>query len=333
MSWRNRSILFFTSFLLISGYLLISKLYFRPGFPLDDAWIHQTFARNLALYGEWSFLPEQTSAGSTSPLWTGLQAVGYIFGLSPIVWSAFTGGLALFFTGLVCEQMWRMIATASKKYSLPLAGLLVISEWHLIWASVSGMETMLFILFICLTLRTLIQPERKWIQAGLLTGLAVWVRPDGITLLGPVLFILLMSRLSWQNTLLNLLLICLGLGLILVPYFMFNHWLDGFILPNTYFAKQAEYAASLQGPILFRWVRLFSQIQIGIGLALLPGFIVHTFRAFQRKDWWSIAAVLYVMGYILVFAVRLPVTYQHARYLMPVIPVYVLLGFQDLWRL
>ena len=36
------------------------------GFPLDDAWIHQTYARNLGLHGEFAFVPGQPSAGSTS---------------------------------------------------------------------------------------------------------------------------------------------------------------------------------------------------------------------------------------------------------------------------
>jgi len=33
-------------------YLVASALYFRVGFPLDDSWIHLTYARNLALHGE-----------------------------------------------------------------------------------------------------------------------------------------------------------------------------------------------------------------------------------------------------------------------------------------
>ncbi len=41
----------------VTGYLLASAMLYRLGFPLDDAWIHQTYARNLALHGEWAFLP------------------------------------------------------------------------------------------------------------------------------------------------------------------------------------------------------------------------------------------------------------------------------------
>ena len=65
------------STLSVMGYLLISRLTYRVGFPLDDAWIHLTYARNLATHGEWAFVPGQASAGSTAPLWSALLAIGF----------------------------------------------------------------------------------------------------------------------------------------------------------------------------------------------------------------------------------------------------------------
>ncbi|NTV00188.1 MAG: PEGA domain-containing protein [Methanoregulaceae archaeon] len=46
------------------GYLLASQFSAGPGFPLDDAWIHQTYARNLVKIGQWAFIPGIPSAGS-----------------------------------------------------------------------------------------------------------------------------------------------------------------------------------------------------------------------------------------------------------------------------
>jgi hypothetical protein len=57
----------------ISFFIWIFYSYFVNGyfgFPLDDGWIHQTYARNLAEYGQWAYLPGTISGGSTSPLWT-----------------------------------------------------------------------------------------------------------------------------------------------------------------------------------------------------------------------------------------------------------------------
>ena len=50
------------------------------GFPLDDPWIHLTYARNLHIHHSFSYFPgEKATAGSTSPLYTLLLALGFAF--------------------------------------------------------------------------------------------------------------------------------------------------------------------------------------------------------------------------------------------------------------
>ncbi|MEZ6074072.1 MAG: hypothetical protein R3C10_28290, partial [Pirellulales bacterium] len=56
----------------VVGYTIIAASLDAVGFPLDDSWIHQTYARNLADFGEWSFVPGTPSAGSTAPLYSTL---------------------------------------------------------------------------------------------------------------------------------------------------------------------------------------------------------------------------------------------------------------------
>ncbi len=46
----------------------------QGGVPLDDAWIHFQFARNLATGYGLSFNPGQPTSGTTAPLWTFLLA-------------------------------------------------------------------------------------------------------------------------------------------------------------------------------------------------------------------------------------------------------------------
>jgi len=75
----------------LCSYLLASRLTYATGFPLDDAWIHQTYARNLVQAGEWAFLPGVPSAGSTSPAWTLALAAGYWLSLNPLGWAYFLG--------------------------------------------------------------------------------------------------------------------------------------------------------------------------------------------------------------------------------------------------
>jgi hypothetical protein len=54
-----------------------------------------------------------------------------------------------------------------------------------------------------------------------------------------------------------------------------------------------------------------------------------------KRRWIIQAAVLWWLGYTLIYALRLPVDYQHGRYLMPAMPVYFLTGFLgtiELWQ-
>ena len=63
-----------------------------PGFPLDDAWIHQTYARNLGLQGTMAFVPGIPSTGSTSAGWTALLAAGYFLDIPLYFWTNLWGG-------------------------------------------------------------------------------------------------------------------------------------------------------------------------------------------------------------------------------------------------
>ena len=85
-------------------YLYAAQREYGLGFPLDDAWIHQTFARNLVELKTWAYQPGPTSGGSTSPLWTVLLAVGAALKFDARMWAFIVGGLILFLTGLLCRE-------------------------------------------------------------------------------------------------------------------------------------------------------------------------------------------------------------------------------------
>src|SRR5512139_3169352 len=102
-------VLAIVSLIAVLYYLVASALIFRVGFPLDDSWIHLTYARNLAEHGEWAFRLGERSAGSTSPLWTFLLSIGYFLKLAPYAWTFFLGWLALTFFGVQTENAARML--------------------------------------------------------------------------------------------------------------------------------------------------------------------------------------------------------------------------------
>ena len=179
---RDLLILAFACLISLGTYLFASRLYFRIGFPLDDSWIHLTYARNLVTNGEWAFQPGLPSAGSTSPLWTGLLALGFLTSLAPYLWTYFLGGLILFGLGWLGEYVVRALRPDYHP-RLPWVGLFIVAEWHMIWSAASGMETLLHAFLITASLGMLITHSRRFLAMGMLAGLGIWIRPDAATLL------------------------------------------------------------------------------------------------------------------------------------------------------
>ena len=103
-----------TTILSTGIYALWSHLYYRIGYPLDDSWIYQTYARNLSQLGEWSFIPGEASGGSTGPLWVLVVSLGYWLRLDHHLWSYIIGSLLLFFIGAVGIRANRLLHPNAK---------------------------------------------------------------------------------------------------------------------------------------------------------------------------------------------------------------------------
>ena len=315
----------FLACLSLVGYVIISSKTYSIGFPLDDAWIHQTYARNLGLNGEWAFIPGEPSAGSTAPLWSGLLSIGYLLDMDPYLWTFFLGWVMLWLIAVVGFYNFQILVPMKANWAI-WVGILLVLEWHLVWAAGSGMETLLFSLLILMVLTWLSKQGVKWFILGLLVGLSVWVRPDGITLLGPAALVILFSETSIVKRIRSGLELLIGLLFFLLPYLFFNHQLAGAWWPNTFFAKQAEYAIYRQMPFIERYIEQFYLLLVGVGAVLLPGFGLFLWQAFRSRKWGSFAGAIWVIGYLGMYAWRLPVTYQHGRYIIPAMPVFFVYG-------
>jgi hypothetical protein len=100
-------------------------------------------------------------------------------------------------------------------------------------------------------------------------------------------------------------------------------------MPNTFYAKQAEYAAWQASPVLNKTGQLALQLLVGPSIILLPGAILWLVQSIKMRDWGTLSAAAWWLGYISLYVARLPL-YQHGRYIMPAIPVFLLfsmLGF------
>ncbi len=317
----------------VSIYLWSSSRLAGPGFPLDDAWIHQTYARNLANWGQWSYLKDQPSAGSTSPLWSLALALGYMLKINPLAWAYGLGGLGLVCAALAGESLFRRLSGGEKaaRGRVPWAGLFLAGEYHLVWAAASGMETIWYAALVLLVLGQVCAGQgRRWGLIGLLVGLGAWVRPDAVTLLGPVLWVIVLGSPDWKSRLRALGWMAAGFAVGFVPYLLFNLQIQGTLWPNTFYAKQAEYAEMRSAPLLVRFVEQLKLPLVGGGLFLLPGFMYLIVRVVTRRQWAGLGAAIWFLGFAAIYAERLPVTYQYGRYLMPAMPVYFVLGISGL---
>ncbi len=313
------------------------------GFPLDDSWIHQTYGRNLAQTGQWAFIPGYPSAGSTSPLYTLLLALGYLLNVSYFTWAWCLGFLALAGGGLIAARLAERLFPRVRGVGLG-AGLAIVTAWHLLWAAASGMETMIFcalsLLVIDLALRQLeAHPDahrnrRDGALFGIGGALLIATRPEGVLLVGMAgaltLFYLLMSA-SHRHALIHWAGGALIIGLIaLTPYLLLNFSLNGSILPNTFSAKQAEYAP-LNNLSFFENLReMVTPLTAGGQLMLVPGVLI-AIAAFWRRERGAAfllraLPLLWSMALLLIFTLRLPAPYQHGRYVIPTLPTFIVLG-------
>ena len=356
---RRAGLLLLLAFLSAGAYLLLTRWRGASGFPLDDAWIHQVYARNLATRGEFAFFAGQPSAGSTSPLWTALLSIGYLLHLDFRVWTYLLGIALLaanaFLVVRLADQLFvSHVMHHPSRFIFHLSSLVfplfLLFEWHLAWSAASGMEIPLFIFLSLLLLERLYarkpRPEQSrrgaW-ALGLLAGLLTLTRPEGIVLsalvgVGLAGYEWDADERRWTRTKNEiyprfsaffrvLIFYALGLGITFAPYLLFNLTTSGAIFPNTFYAKSAEYAEVFaRTPFVVRWLELLFTPFIGAQILLIPGLVYGALALARERQWSALIPFVWILALPALYALRLPAAYQHGRYEMPIIPFMVLYG-------
>lgn len=149
----------------------------EQGFPLDDAWIHAVYGRELARSGMLAYNPGVAATGSTAPLWSAVFAavhlltgrVGAMVVLVKVIGFALHVGTAL----LVYAALDEPAVTASMRVA---GAVLVAIHPDLISASVSGMEVPLAAFLACALWFS--ASRRGGVSYGALSAVAVLARPE-----------------------------------------------------------------------------------------------------------------------------------------------------------
>ncbi|UCG42592.1 MAG: hypothetical protein JSU73_12135 [candidate division WOR-3 bacterium] len=211
----------------------------RPGFPLDDSWIHLTFARNLSQGWGFAFNQGEPVAGSTAPLWTLVLAFFHLFTRNPwaMVILAKVAGALLVGTAALFACRITALLTGSRWAGLA-AGLGVATLSHFGWAMMSGMEVGLSAALTLAGLYCYLSAGRGWkalLGWGLL-GLAAYARPESLMLPGLLVLDVLVRRLVRKERPMLFRGLAVWLAAV-VPFFILNFALSGSPFPQTFIAK------------------------------------------------------------------------------------------------
>jgi arabinofuranosyltransferase len=210
------------------------------GFPLDDAWIHAQFARNLATGHGFSYTGDHWVSGSTAPIWTMVLALGYLVIPNIVIVAKAFGLLCQAATAVVAARFGAWL-TESKLVGFA-AGMLAAVTPIMVWGAVSGMEVPLAALLVLLGIDRHLRAPGGVAGAGWL-ALACLARPECLIILAIALADLALQwllprdaskprpRIVWA---------VVAVVIVLGPWVAFNYATVGKPLPTTFYAKSGS---------------------------------------------------------------------------------------------
>jgi len=297
------------------------------GFPLDDTWIHFSFARNLVQYDSFGLNPFEPSSGSTAPLWVALLAFLKVLGLPFEVSALSMGILFVFLTALCVEKIVKLI-TGDQRAGF-YAAVFVLLSGRFLWGALSGMEVALFSFLAALGIylhQKAPEGGRISILPALVFGLASLARPEG-----HLLFVLAFGELCirnfrrWKQALPGIILYGLAYTMVVAPYLVFSWILTHRLFCSSYYSK-----------MLFTWrMTAWPYLKEYAGLVFwdnpfLAPFLVSGLWECVRRRWGLLSVWLVVFP--LAASHISPILIHHGRYTMPFIPFYSLVGFLGMRR-
>ncbi|MBK8480023.1 MAG: hypothetical protein IPL40_02440 [Proteobacteria bacterium] len=275
----------------------------RSDFPLDDAWIHQVYARAFAQGQGLAYNEGAQEAGATSPLWAIANApvhgVAALLGPAAVPWGAKLLGVGLGAAAIVALFLVAGTALQAAWAAAAAASLLAL-EPRLIFSALSGMETAL-LLALWLGAVAAVLRQRRWLALTLF-GLAPLARPEALVLLGLALpaWALLQGRRPWWRSLPRggrRAATAGALALLAGPtlgWSLFCHAVNGGWLPNTYYLKAHSFSLGASS-LRTLWALVVQHGWLGTiagaaGLGTLAIWIARGLRRHHERGW--IAATL-----------------------------------------
>ncbi|HAY34402.1 MAG TPA: hypothetical protein PK536_10685 [Ignavibacteria bacterium] len=314
-------------------------------FPLDDPWIHLTFGKNLVDYFSFSYFKnEMVTAGSTSPLYTILVAVGFLIVDNEMILSYALGVGFFAFASLAFYKLSMFEFDRENLFALLCTLIFIIDKW-MNFISLSGMETTMFI-FLLLACAYFYR-IRKPVPFAVFLGLIMWTRPDGVAFIAAVILDYILVRFYSKDQLnlklfsaKDLKIIGVIFGAIIGAYFLMNFMLSGTLLPNTYNAKLTYYSPEFRSRWDFLSIEVWDYFKEGAYYVIMLGFIFSfgklIYDLYKKTYNQNTLYIAFALIMVFIYWYNLPYAHRFGRYMMPVIPFFILvgtLGFRDFARI
>ncbi|RPI13101.1 MAG: hypothetical protein EHM58_19120 [Ignavibacteriae bacterium] len=308
------------------------------GFPLDDPWIHLTFAKNLAQFGSFSyFKSEMVTAGSTSPIYTLLLAIGFFITNNEMILSYVLGIIFLAAAVYAFYKLSDEMFSAENWLAIGAVLIFVLDRW-MNFIAVSGMETTLFIflLIICFYYYR----KRNAVMFAVTVGFAFWARPDSAAFIGAIILDYIVFLYFKKNnpkeynglpefSRPDLIKIGIITGVIFAAYFGMNLLLSGSLLPNTFDAKLTYYSPQFRSRAEFLRDEVWGYFTESSYILIIVPFFAAVIKIIsdtsKRRYNKFLLPVIFIIALIFIYWFKLPYAHRFGRYLMPVIPFYILL--------
>jgi hypothetical protein len=284
------------------------------GVPLDDAWIHYQYARNISQGNGFSYVPGVPTAGSTSPAWTLLLAGVGLFTQDFLIPSLVLSSLFFLIT---IWLTYRLALDLTGHWAVALlAAVGVALTGRLLWASLSAMEVTLFT---ALSVGAAWAYQRRGLGAltAVLFGLASQARPEGHVLFAlAVLDAILTTRRPYEadrpaSTWRGILSAIAVYTLLQLPYALFSLSVTEKPLPNTFYAKSRT--TTLYSWRTFRETWGYHWRDNAASLLLMPFGLVYLWRRSRLVTTW-------LPGLLLLMPFIVPIVWHHGRYTLPLLP-------------
>lgn len=317
------------SFLVVSGFP-----HSLTGFPLDDSWIHQVVARNLAHNGKLGFVPNTESSGSSSLLWSFVLAANLKFlpAVGPVLYSAILNICFLIAIGCGLLGMARkdgLSPTACWLWALTPA-----LDGNFIWLGVIGMEHLLFVTFSVLGIYLWFQTgQRSAICSSLCLGALCLTRPEGLALAGLILLLSPWMQRTRKEIATFASIVAISILITLTANRITSHaW-----LPTTYEGRKWLYFGSNHVPLLarisFPYVLLRNLLQPWAIVQTHPLYIFNALiTILMATGIWNLVSerrirtsflVFWNIALVLIYSLMLPTRSHGGRYQ----PLFLALSF------